>query len=185
MRLIQTGSFAVAALALLGCPPGGGGGAEGGAGGASLPRQAPPCATDFPEDYPESRALEIGTGTAGDFTPWHPGDTVPLYQGNQGLRMTTPSLRLPAGDADPDQACFRVRLENDYQGAILGDPTARDAIQTSASFLKQGAFYVTDGYLYNALSYSRDTLTGLDVAVTATVQGPGFQAAETITVTLE
>lgn len=187
-RLAAATSLLLSSALLVGCPPAESGGESSGdldAGGSALPRQATPCSIDFPADYPATRTLEIGAGAGADFAPWGPGQKVPLYHGNQGLEMTTPALRVPALDGDPASTCLRVRIENDYQGAIAADPQAMDALQTTAPFLRQGSFLITDGAVYNAFSFSRDELTGVDVAVTATVQGPGYSATTAVTITLE
>lgn len=185
-HLARPTAFLLATLGLLGCPPGAGDGAGGAGGGASdLPRQVPACATDFPDDFPETRSVEIGAGTGADFTPWPDGQTVTLIQGNQGLQMTTPTLRVTAADSDPETACLRVRLVNDYHGYFLDDPGAIDALLTNAVFVRDGAHYVSDGAFYNALSFSKDQLHAIDITLTAIVQGPGFQAEYTMTIVFD
>lgn len=186
-RLLPMACLSGTAALLLGCPPGGGG--DGGAGGAGdtagLPPQAVQCPTNFAEDFPATRAVLLGTGTGASFTPYTEGQSVPLYHGNQGLNMIAPTLRVEALDSEGDTACFRVRLDDDYQGAIPEVPDAVDSVQLNVHFLRQGTFFVSDGYLYDAFSYSADLLHGVDLKVTATVQGPGFQATTTTNVTLE
>ena len=185
-RLLSIASLSATAALLLGCPPGGGDDGTGGAGDtASLPPQAVQCPTTFPDDFPTTREIDLGTGTGADFTPYVPGQSVPLYQGNQGLTMITPTFRVEALPADPEEACFRVHLDNDYQGAIPDVPDAVDSVQTNIHFLKQGSSFVSDGHLYDAFSYSRDLLPGIDLKLTATIQGPSFEATTTIDVTLE
>ena len=64
-------------------------------------------------------------------------------------------------------------------------PDAVDSVQTNIHFLKQGSSFVSDGHLYDAFSYSRDLLQGIDLKLTATIQGPSFEATTTIDGTLE
>jgi len=175
------------AFSLLGCPGenadlGGGGG---GGGASDIPRQAPGCATDFPDDFPETRTVEIGSGTGADFAPWPDGKTVTLIQGQQGLQMTTPSLRVGAAVGEPDSACLRAHLINDYHGYFLSDPEAKDALLTNAVFIRDGDHYVSDGAFYNALSFSSAELHAVDITLTAIVQGPGFQGQTTMTIVFE
>lgn len=170
-------AFFSSAACLLGCPPEAAPADE----TPELPVEASRCPTDFPEDYPETRTVELGYGTGADFEPWPDGFAAKLYHGSQGLEMTTPSLRVPAKDGEPDEACLRVRLVNDYHGQISSDDTFVDALQTSVRFVRTGSFYVTDGHLYNALSFSRDQLVDIDITITARVQGPGFEATHSQT----
>ncbi len=184
-RLLAAAAFLGAAGLLLGCPPGGGGEGGGGGDAASLPEQAVQCPTNFPEDFPETRQIAIGTGTGADFAPYAAGQTAKLWHGNQGLNMITPSIQVEALPSEGEDACFRVRLDNDYQGAIPDVPDAVDSVQANVHFVRQGSSFVSDGSIYDAFSYSRDLLIGVDLKITATVQGPGFQGTTTVHVTLQ
>ena len=184
-RRLFVAAALVLASSLLGCPPGGGGEGGGGGDAASLPPQAVQCATNFPDDFPTTRQIAIGTGTGADFAPYAAGQTADLWHGNQGLNMITPSIQVEALPSDGDDACLRVRLDNDYQGAIPDVPDAVDSVQANVHFRRQGSSFVSEGYVYDAFSYSRDLLIGVDLEITATVQGPGFQGTTTVHVTLQ
>lgn len=185
LRLLGAASLFGAAGLLLGCPPGGGGEGGGGGDAASLPEQAVQCPTNFPEDFPATRQIAIGTGTGADFASYSAGQTAKLWHGNQGLNMITPSIQVEALPSEGEDACFRVRLDNDYQGAIPDVPDAVDSVQANVHFVRQGSSFVSDGSIYDAFSYSRDLLIGVDLKITATVQGPGFQGTTTVHVTLQ
>jgi hypothetical protein len=153
--------------------------------GPAIPEQAEDCPTDFPEDFPEERSVEAGDTSSGQFVPYGDGAEVTLLQGGQGAIMIAPSVRVKATPGDGDEACYRVRLENDYLGALPQDPEEFDANQFTATFIRAGDFLVSDGALYHPFVRQREDLEGITMGLTTVVQGDGFEGSKTVKITLK
>ena len=156
----------LACAALAGCPPSG------------PVEQATDCPTKFPESFPDSRSVEIGDITSGDFQQYADGGTIALRKGNQGLFMITPAIRVEARPGDGDEACFRVNLDSAFGNVPVG-------LLANVHFLKNGAFLESDGAIYEPLSSSSDKVEGVTGTLTATVKGEGFQGVRSITLTIK
>jgi hypothetical protein len=156
----------ITAVALAGCPPPG------------PAEQATDCPTQFANDFPDMRAVEIGDGSTGDFTPYADGDTIALIKGNQGLFMITPAVRVQAMPGDAADACFRVNLDAKFGKDDIG-------LQANVHFIKDGELLVSDGAIYHPLGDSRAELEGLDLLLTATVQGEGFEGTHNVKLVLK
>jgi hypothetical protein len=149
------------------------------------PSEAGACPTKFEESFPETRAVDIGQGGPAGFSPYDDGLEVEVIQGNQGAFMITPWVRVKASPADGDEACFRVLLESDYQGALPQDPEGFDASQSNVRFVRDGGSLISDGALYNIFSHDRDELEDIEVLLTLTVQGSGFEGTRTVHIVLK
>jgi hypothetical protein len=180
---------AALAAALPACSGGNGAPGGGGSGGAgSLPQQAESCFADLGNDFSASRKVDVGAFGAGQdaaFAPYEEGGKVTMIKGNQGLHMITPVVRVTAAPEDGARACLQVRLVNDYQGGIKNDPAATDALQANVLFERSGDSMITAGTLYDAFSFTQAELEGVELKLTATVKGKGFQGDSTVKVVLE
>lgn len=161
---------------LTGCPQ------VGPAASDTFPDQASACPV-MVGDPQIQRAVAIGRGAGEGFTPYADGDDARLYEGDQGLVMITPAIRIQALSGDGDEACFQVLLVNDYQGAFPSSPEPKDQSLFNVHFVRRGDFFVSDGALYDATTHEMASLDGLDVLVTASVKGPDSEGAQTLHLT--
>ena len=169
-------SMVVVTCVLAGCPFGDGGG------GDTLPAQATQCPADIQDKPATERTVEMGDAVGTTFEPWTDGEGIPMLHGGQGASMITPAIRVEADPAEGDEACYRVRLENDYQGQVSSFPDAKDALQVNVHFTRQGDFFVSDGDIYDALSYPQ---VDRPLQVIAQVIGNGFQGTRAVKVVLK
>lgn len=170
----------LAALSLVACGGQGGDGDE-----PESPDQASACPTTFEAPFDDTRDVALGSGLAHAFEPYSMGDSVEVVLGNQGSFMITPSLRVAAAPADPENTCLRVLLTNNFGGALGDDPAHPAALQTNVRFTRQGDALFSDGALYDILLYSREALSGTATTLGVKVQGEGFEATSSVTIVLE
>lgn len=144
--------------------------------------QAEDCPTTFEEDFPEKRAVEIGLGEGESFVPFADGDIAKLETGGQGATMVAPMVRVAAGASDGSEECYRVRLADDTDQGPDGPNTS----QNNVVFVRAGEWMVSDGTVYHPFNVSDPgDLYEAQIALTATVQGDGFEGTTTVNVTLQ
>ncbi|MFO0591140.1 MAG: hypothetical protein U0441_26580 [Polyangiaceae bacterium] len=168
--------MAVFAASLSGCPQGESVSSD------ALLDQASACAVTV-GDAQIQRTVEIGRGAGDQFTPYESRDDAKLHLGNQGLVMIAPTIRIQAFSGDGDEACFQVRVVNDYQGAFPSPADPTDSSFFHVHFVREGDAFVSDGAIYDALTHDMASLDGLDVLVTATVKGPDSGGEQTLHLT--
>ncbi|WP_061610428.1 hypothetical protein [Sorangium cellulosum] len=152
---------------------------------ASIPAEARGCPAQFGEDFPETRAVDIGDASSGTFVPYADGAGVRLILGNQGSMMITPWVQVEALPGDAEETCHVVRLANEFEGPLADDPDGLASAQFNVRFIKAGAFLVSDGALYQPFAWDRETLEGQELELTVTVRGDGYEGTKSVSIALE
>jgi hypothetical protein len=156
-----------------------------GCGGEPIPEEASDCPTQFGKDITETRGVEIGDASSGEFVPHADGAKVPLILGAQGSVMITPWIRVEAGPDDGEEACHLVRLQDELEGPLAEDSDALGALQLNVQFVKEGSFLVSDGALYHPFAWDREALEGQKMKLTAIVRGDGYEGTKSVNIVLE
>jgi hypothetical protein len=159
-------------LLLLGCP-------QSETDGGDPPPEAEYCSA--PEGTPTAtRDLEVGAPNGDDLVAWQDGDEVEMVSGGQGGTMIVPSLRVPVGAGDGDEACWVVMLDNELADTSSG--TVED-FRSTLVFQRRGDFMQVDG-VYDLLGYGGSGLAGNTLTLKATVIAEAFRAERTVAVIL-